>query len=219
MMGVRPAMSATDVSAFIHNFVPGKTASTILVLHGQGGDENDLLPVARALAPGASLLSPRGKALEGGAARFFARVSPDVFDEAEVRTRTAELADWVRAAVVHYGLDAARVYALGFSNGASIAASVMLLHPGVLAGGLLLRPRTIVQPSELTDLAGAPVLVIAGARDEKMPAGASEDLARLLGRAGAAVEMAMLDAGHGLTPQDFFLGKNWFTKVLESASP
>jgi phospholipase/carboxylesterase len=207
-------MSVPEPSAFIHNFLPGKLSSTVLVLHGHGGDENDLLPVARALAPGAAFLSPRGKALEAGAARFFARVSPDVFDETEVRARTTELADWVRSAVTHYGLDAGRVYALGFSNGASIAASTMLLRPGVLAGALLLRPRAIVEPAPLPDLNGAPVLVTAGQRDEKMPAGAAEHLARLLGRAGATVEMAMLDSGHELTPQDFSLGKSWFTKVL-----
>jgi predicted esterase len=207
-------MSDSHTNAFVHKFVAGKLASTVLVLHGQGGDENDLLPVARALAPGAALLSPRGRALEAGDSRFFARVSRDVFDEVEVRTRTAELAAWVRVAVADYGLDATRVYALGFSNGASIAASVMLLHPGVLAGGLLLRPRTILEPTELPDLKGAPVLAIAGARDEKMPAGASEHLSRLLGRAGAAVELAMLDTEHGLTPQDFSLGKSWFTKIL-----
>jgi predicted esterase len=207
-------MSDATQSAFIHNFVPGKLASTILVLHGQGGDENDLLPVARALAPGAAFLSPRGKALENGAARFFARVSPDVFDVAEVRSRTAELADWVTAAVVQYRLDATKVFALGFSNGASIAASTMLLHPGILAGGLLLRPRTIFEPENLPDLSGAPVLVIAGQRDDKMPEGASEHLARLLGRAGAAVDMAMIDADHGLTPQDFSVGKNWLAKIL-----
>src|SRR3954468_19913635 len=102
--------------SFVHNFLPGKLSSTVLVLHGQGGDENDLLPVARALAPGAAFLSPRGKALENGAARFFARVSPDVFDETEVRGRTAELAEWVAAAIAQYGLDATKVYALGFSN-------------------------------------------------------------------------------------------------------
>ena len=207
-------MSDPKTSAFIHNFLPGTLLSTVLVLHGQGGDENDLLPVARALAPGAAFLSPRGKALERNEIRFFARASRDVFDETEVRTRTAELAEWVSAAVAQHSLDATKVYALGFSNGASIAASTMLLHPGVLAGGLLLRPRTIVEPAELPDLKGAPVLVIAGQQDQKMPTGASEHLARLLGRAGAGVEMAMLDAGHELTPQDFSVGKSWFTKVL-----
>jgi predicted esterase len=199
---------------FVHNFIPGTHPAAILVLHGQGGDENDLLPVARALAPGAAFLSPRGKASENGAARFFARVSRDEFDETEVRSRSRELAEWIAEAVAKYSLDASKIYALGFSNGASIAASVMLLHPGVIAGGLLLRPRTILEPAELPDLKGAPVLVIAGEHDDKMPPRAGEQLARLLGRSGAAVEMGVADAGHDLTPQDFAAGKGWFTKLL-----
>ncbi|HVY94578.1 MAG TPA: alpha/beta hydrolase [Bryobacteraceae bacterium] len=200
--------------SFIHNFIPGTKPATILVLHGQGGDENDLLPVARALAPGAAFLSPRGKALENGAARFFARVSRDEFDETEVRSRSRELAEWIGESVAKYSLDGSKIYALGFSNGASIAASVMLLHPGAIAGGLLLRPRTIIEPAELPDLNGAPVLVIAGDHDEKMPPGAAEHLARLLGRAGATVDLGIADAGHELTPQDFAAGKNWFTALI-----
>jgi predicted esterase len=202
--------------SFIHNFIPGTKAATVLVLHGQGGDENDLLPVARALAPGAAFLSPRGKALENGAARFFERISRDEFDETEVRFRSRELAEWIGEAVAKYNLDASKVYAMGFSNGASIAASVMLLHPGTIAGGLLLRPRTIVEPAELPDLKGAPVMVIAGEHDDKMPPGAGEDLARLLGRAGASVELGIADAGHELTPRDFAAGKGWFSRVSGS---
>jgi len=202
------------ISDFIHKFVPGKLSSTILVLHGQGGDENDLLPVARALAPGAAFLSPRGKAAENGESRFFARVARDEFDETQVLTRTTELAKWVSDAAEHYHFDRSKVFALGFSNGASIAASVMLLYPNVLAGGFLLRPRTIVEPATLPDLGAARVLVISGRHDDKMPPGSGEHLARLLGRAGAAVEMALLDAGHELTPQDFSAGKSWFEKIL-----
>jgi predicted esterase len=200
--------------SFIHNFIPGTKHATILVLHGQGGDENDLLPVARALAAGAAFLSPRGKAEENGAARFFARISRDEFDEAEVRSRSRELAEWIAEAAAKYSLDASKIYALGFSNGASIAASVMLLHPGTIAGGFLLRPRTIIEPAPLPDLNGAPVRVIAGEHDDKMPPGAGEALARLLGRAGAAVELGIADAGHDLTPRDFAAGKDWFSKLL-----
>ena len=149
---------------FIHNFVPGKLSSTVLVLHGQGGDENDLLPIARALAPEAAFLSPRGKAVEAGMARLIARVSPDVFDEAEVRSRTAELAEWIGAAVAEYKLDGSKVFALGFSNGASIAASTMLLHPGVLAGALLLRPRTIVEPATVAGSKGCACAADRGAK-------------------------------------------------------
>jgi predicted esterase len=204
----------SDAASFIHRFVPGKSAATVLVLHGQGGDENDLLAVARALAPGAAFLSPRGKTAENGEIRFYARISRDVFDPAEVRTRATELTDWVTAAAAHYRLDPAKIFALGFSNGASIAGAAMLLHPGVLAGGLLLRPRIILEPAAPPDLSRAHVLVLAGRHDNMMPEGASEQLARLLGRSGAAVEMAMLECGHELTPQDFSLGKSWFDKVL-----
>jgi len=200
--------------SFIHNFIPGTKPATVLVLHGQGGDENDLLPVARALAPGAAFLSPRGKADENGAARFFARISRDEFDETEVRFRSRELAEWIGEAVATYNLDGSKIYAMGFSNGASIAASVMLLHPGAIAGGLLLRPRSIVEPAELPDLKDAPVMLIAGQHDDKMPRGAGEDLARLLGRAGASVEFGIADAGHELTPRDFAAGKGWFSRVL-----
>jgi len=200
--------------SFIHNFIPGTKPATVLVLHGQGGDENDLLPVARALAPGAAFLSPRGKADENGAARFFARISRDEFDETEVRFRSRELAEWIGEAVATYSLDGSKIYAMGFSNGASIAASVMLLHPGAIAGGLLLRPRSIVEPAELPDLKDAPVMLIAGQHDDKMPRGAGEDLARLLGRAGASVEFGIADAGHELTPRDFTAGKGWFSRVL-----
>jgi predicted esterase len=200
--------------SFIHNFIPGTKSATVLVLHGQGGDENDLLPVARALAPGAAFLSPRGKADENGAARFFARVSRDEFDETEVRFRSRELAEWIAESVEKYSLDASKIYAMGFSNGASIAASVMLLHPGTIAGGLLLRPRSIVAPAELPDLRDAPVMLIAGQLDDRMPPGAGEDLARLLGRAGAAVDLGIVNAGHELTPHDFAAGKGWFTTIL-----
>ncbi|HVW11132.1 MAG TPA: alpha/beta hydrolase [Bryobacteraceae bacterium] len=200
--------------SFIHNFIPGTKPATVLVLHGQGGDENDFLPIARALAPGASFLSPRGKVLENGAARFFARVSRDEFDETEVRSRSRELAEWIGESVTKYSLDASEIYALGFSNGASIAASVMLLHPGTIAGGLLLRPRSIIEPADLPDLSGAQVMVIAGEHDEKMPPGAAEQLARLLGRAGAAVDLGIADAGHELTPHDFAAGKACFTKLM-----
>src|SRR6185312_13020840 len=110
--------------------------------------------------------------------------------------------------------DTSKIYAMGFSNGASIAASVMLLHPGTIAGGLLLRPRAIIEPAELPELHEAPVMLLAGEHDDKMPAGAGEHLARLLVRAGASVEFGIADAGHDLTPRDFAAGKGWFTKVL-----
>ncbi len=197
---------------FIHQFVQGTSPLTILALHGTGGDENDLLPIARAVAPGASVLSPRGKAEENGAFRFFARRAPGVFDQDEVLTRAGELAEWVEGAARQYGLDASRVFALGYSNGANIANAVMMLHPGVLAGAVLLRPMRVIRPEPLPELGNAPVLIVSGKEDGMMPAGEGEALGRLLAEAGAAVDFALQDAGHELTPQDFSLAKRWLAE-------
>lgn len=188
---------------FVHKSLPGRLAVTVLALHGTGGDENDLIPVARALAPGAAILSPRGKVLENGAPRFFSRLAPGVFDASEVKQRAGELAQWIAQFK-------APVYALGYSNGANIAAAIMLLHPGVIAGAALLRPMVVMRPETLPDLKSAPVLISGGNDD---PAGA-EDLGRLLSSAGAHVDIAIQNAGHELTPADFSLGKQWFARVL-----
>ena len=190
---------------FVHKFLPGRLPITILLLHGTGGDENDLIPVGRALAPGAAILSPRGKVLEHGAPRFFSRIAPGVFDEKEVALRAAELAHWI----TEYPVDRTQLYALGYSNGANIAAAMMLLHPGTIAGGVLLRPMTVITPATLPDLKGAPVLISGGNDD---PAGA-EALGRLLTSAGAHVDIAIQNAGHELTPADFNLGKQWFARL------
>ena len=124
---------------FIHRFEPGSRpeAPPLLLLHGTGGDENDLLPLGEAISPGSALLSLRGKVLEHGMPRFFRRLAEGVFDEDDVRLRANELTDFVESARAHYGLGAP--IALGYSNGANIAAAMLLLRPLVLAGGILLR--------------------------------------------------------------------------------
>ena len=193
---------------FVHKFLPGKLPVTVLLLHGSGGDENDLLPVARALAPGAAFLSPRGKVLEQGMLRFFR------LDRSDVKERTAELTAWIGEAAKQYGIDAARMYALGYSNGANIAAALMLLYPGSIAGACLFRSRAVVSPEALPSLAGAPVLISAGQTDHLIPPGDAEALAKLLTSAGARVDLAIQNAGHDLTPADFSLAKQWFSKVM-----
>ena len=189
---------------FVHKLLPGRLPVTVLLLHGTGGDESDLIPVARALAPGATILSPRGKVLEHGAPRFFSRLAPGVFDAREVAHRAGELADWV-------GQFDGPIYALGYSNGANIAAAVMLLHPGVIAGAALLRPMVVIRPETPPDLKGAPVLISGGQDDAQ----GAEDLGRLLSSAGAHVDIAIQNAGHELTPADFSLGKQWFARLFE----
>jgi predicted esterase len=195
---------------FIHKFVPGRLPVTILLLHGSGGDENDLLPVAGALAPGAAFLSPRGNVVQHGARRFFAYPGPDGFDADEIRQRADELAEWLGRMAV----DANRLYALGYSNGANMAAALMLLRPGTIAGACLFRSRAVVSPATLPDLNGAPVLISAGQTDHLIPPIAAEALGQLLTTAGAHVDLAIQNAGHDLTPADFSLAKQWFGKLL-----
>ena len=193
---------------FVYKFVPGRVPVTVLLLHGSGGDENDLLPVARAIAPGAAFLSPRGRVNERGLLRFFA------LDKSDVKERAAELAEWIGEAAAKYEIDPARLFALGYSNGANVAGALMLLHPGAIAGACLLRARRVVEPEVLPALAGAPVLISAGQHDELIPAEGAQELAEALTHAGARVDLAMQNAGHDLTPADFSLAKQWFSRVI-----
>lgn len=191
-------MEKAAVSGFIHQYVPAQGSPlTLLLLHGTGGDENDLIPIGRALAPRAALISPRGKVLEHGAPRFFKRLAPGVFDEEDIRLRAGELAQFVK------GFAAERVFALGYSNGANIAAALMLLHPEVLAGGILLRPMVPLTPQTLPDLTDKPVSILAGEHDEMTSPEITKQLASLLTRAGALVEVRWMDSGHALGPGDF----------------
>jgi predicted esterase len=188
--------------SFIHRFEPGTSDTTLLLLHGTGGNEHDLIGLARDLSPTAKLLSPRGKVLENGAPRFFRRLAMGVFDEADLKAQAADLARFVQEAAERYNFDAGRVYALGYSNGANIAAALLLLHPEVLAGGVLLRPVLPLEPPTLPDLSGKAVFLAAGRRDPWAPGERVEALARWLEQAGANVELRWQDAGHELHPEE-----------------
>lgn len=200
---------------FIHKFVPGRLPVTVLLLHGSGGDETDLLPIGSAVAPGAALLSPLGKIVQHGARRFFSYPGPDGFDPDELRARVDELAGWLATMPV----DPARLYALGYSNGANMAAAMMLFRPGSIAGACLLRARAVVTPSDLPMLNDAPVLISAGQHDDIIPADSAATLAQLLTRAGARVDLAIQNAGHDLTPADFSLAKQWFAGIISPPAP
>jgi predicted esterase len=203
-------MSAPE--PFVHRYLPGTSGGTLLVLHGTGGDENDLLPLARGLAPGANLLAPRGRALEHGMPRFFRRLAVGVFDEADLRLRAAELAAFLAEAAARYGFDARRVHALGYSNGANMAAALLLLHPAALSGGVLLRAVEPLVPETPPRLGGKPVLLAAGRGDPYAPAARVEALARRLESAGAEVELTWSDAGHGLEPAEIALAGEWLSR-------
>jgi phospholipase/carboxylesterase len=199
--------------SFVHRFESGTEPGRppVLLLHGTGGDEADLLPLGRAVAPGSALLSPRGKVLENGMPRFFRRLAEGVFDEADVRRRADELAGFVAEAREAYGLPAP--VAVGFSNGANIAAALLLLHPQVLAGAALLRAMVPLQDPPAADLTGKPVLIISGASDPIVPADNAKRLASLLTNAGASVQHQVLPTGHGLSQTDVSLTKAWIDQL------
>ncbi len=195
--------------AFTHRFLPATDPRRppLLLLHGTGGDENDLLALGQAVSPGSALLSPRGKVLENGMPRFFRRLREGVFDEADVIARAHELADFVAAARQDYGLKAP--VALGFSNGANIAAAVLFLRPETVAGAALLRAMTPLAAPPAADLRDKRVLMLSGDSDPIVPADNAARLAGLLERNGAHVDHRLLPAGHGLTEEDVTTVRDW----------
>ena len=195
--------------SLVHRYVPATKAGVppLLLLHGTGGDENDLLPLGEAIAPGAALLSPRGTVLENGMPRFFRRLAEGAFDIPDLMARTYELADFVAAARAAYGL--APPIAVGFSNGANIAASLLLTQPSQLAGAVLMRAVLPFDPPATLKLNGRPVLLLSGEADPLVPAASSNRLAAALKAAGANVDHDIIPAGHNLTQKDVVIAKNW----------
>src|SRR5436309_649618 len=165
---------------FIHEFVPGSSARTLLLLHGTGGNERDLIPLGRDLDPSASLLSPRGKVLENGMPRFFRRLAEGVFDLEDLKKRTHELADFVVAAAQRYEFDLKKIVAVGYSNGANIAASILLLRVETLASAILFRAMVPLIPESQPNLSSVRVLIGAGSVDPIVPASETKQLAELL---------------------------------------
>ena len=198
---------------FVYTFVPGRSTRTLLLLHGTGGNENNLIPLGRELDPDANLLSPRGKVLENGMPRFFRRLAEGIFDEEDLIRRTHELADFIEKASAKYGLDRQNLFAVGYSNGANIAGSLLLLRPQTLAGAILLRPMVPIIPEPLPDLSGVPVLVVSGRYDPIVPADEAHQLVQLLRKAGAEVSEALEKAGHGLTEATAEIVRRWLENV------
>ncbi len=205
--------TSVATARYIHQFIPGEAGSpTLLLLHGTGGDEKDLLSLGQALDGAASLLSPRGTVLERGMPRFFRRLAEGVFDLDDLTLRTHELADFVANAAARYGFDPGRVIVVGFSNGANIAASTLLLRPETLAAAILFRPMTPLTPETLPDLSGVPVLIGSGRRDPIVPIADAERLAALLRRAGASVTHHWEASAHNLTQGDLDVAREWLAQ-------
>ena len=205
---------------FVHRYLPGEDESspTLLLLHGTGGNEEDLIPLGQELAPGAAILSPRGKVSEFGAPRFFRRLAEGVFDLEDLIFRTHELAEFVEAASEEYGFDLSKLVAVGYSNGANVAASTILLHPGLLQAAVLFRAMVPFEPEETPDLSGMPVFMAAGRRDTIIPPDNAQHLAEILAEAGADVDLRWRDTGHPLTYEEVGEAKEWLSTTLTKLS-
>ena len=198
---------------FIHEFVPGTSGRTLLLLHGTGGNEHDLIPFGKELDPSAALLSPRGKILENGMPRFFRRLAEGVFDLEDLRTRTHELADFVIAAAERYKIDISKIVAVGYSNGANIAASLLLLRPEILRAAILFRAMVPLIPDSMPDLSSVNIWIGAGDHDPIVPPSETQRLVDLLRRAGANVTIRFTNATHGLTDVEVRTAKRWLEEL------
>ena len=207
-----------DPLDFIHRFDPAPgsnvaNAATLLLLHGTGGNENDLINLGRSLAPAANLLSPRGKILENGMPRFFRRLAEGVFDEVDLLRRTHELADFIIAASKEYGFSPDTITAVGYSNGANIAASLLLLRPGILRRAVLLRAMVPLTPTKAPDLTGTRILLASGLTDPILPIHNARQLASMFREAGAELTHHELQAGHQLTSGDLDATRLWLAEA------
>jgi phospholipase/carboxylesterase len=200
---------------FIHQFVPATQPDmgiTLLLLHGTGGNEDDLLPLGRELLPGAALLSPRGRVSENGMPRFFRRFAEGVFDVDDLKFQTHELNDFIKAAAQRYGVAENKLVAVGYSNGANIGASLLLLHPYVLAGAILLRAMVPFTPDFQPDLERISVLLGGGMYDTIVPRDNTEALATMLTSFGAETEVHWHRGGHELGQDDLTAAKDWLSR-------
>lgn len=201
------------LSSFVYRFEPGTKAGAppLLLLHGTGGDENDLLQLGGMISPGSALLSPRGRVLEQGMPRFFRRLAEGVFDEEDLRNRALELGAFVASSRQRHGIEAP--VAVGFSNGANIAAALLLMKPDALAGAVLLRAMVPLSDPPRARLDGKPVIILSGQADPIVPAGNAGRLSAMLSDAGAKVVHKTLPAGHELSQTDVRLARDWIARV------
>lgn len=203
---------------FVHRYVPPSdpaSENTLLVLHGTGGDEESLVPVAGRILPGAGILSPRGKISENGMPRFFRRFSEGVFDLDDLRVRTRELAGFIIKASEMYSFDRSKLIAAGYSNGANIATSVLLTFPDVIPYAVLFHPMVPFVPDVLPDLSGTLILITAGTNDPIVGPGGTEELASLFREAGARVEVFWHDRGHSLVREEIMAARSFLIESLK----
>lgn len=211
-----PALRSTEI---MHAFIEPQHADTpdftVVALHGTGGDEHDLVPLAQRIARGAAVISPRGSVIENGMNRFFRRLAPGVFDEQDIMQRANELADFLLEAAARYHRSADHLVALGYSNGANIAAAMLLLRPELFSKAILLRPMLPLNAALPGQLEGKEILVLRGASDNVIPAQSTDQLIRTLRAAGAQVDVIEIAAGHELTEADVAVARHWLEKATK----
>jgi phospholipase/carboxylesterase len=207
-----------STQSFQHVYRPGtgRNPYTLLLLHGTGGDEHDMVPLAEAIAPGAQLISPRGQVIENGASRFFRRFAEGVLDVEDWRQRSQELADFVAAGCAEYGIYPKNLFAAGYSNGANIAQGLLLLRPEVLGGAILFRPMFITDEVPVNDLSGRPILLLGGSHDPITPRQDLPQVAQQLEKRGAYVTIKTVQASHGLVQDDILLARQWLAERVNS---
>jgi predicted esterase len=209
---------------FIHRFVPavhsrkdrqGKS-KVLLLLHGTGGNEEDLISIGKMISPGSAILSPRGKVLENGMPRFFRRLAEGVFDLEDLNYRTNELADFVNNASRIYGFDLSQTIAIGFSNGANIGASMFLLRPEVLCGAILFRVMVPLEPETIPDLSSKQIILCEGTYDPIVTQQEAKRLFLLLEKYRAKISLRWIKSSHNLTQEDILIAKEWFNSTFSS---
>lgn len=210
-------MNLSTGPQFVHQFVPATQpdlAITLLLLHGTGGNESDLLPLGHELLPGSALLSPRGRVLENGMPRFFRRFAEGVFDVDDLKFQTDELNDFIKAATQQYGVAKNKLVALGYSNGANIAASLLLLHPHVLTGAVLFRAMVPFTPDFEPNLGHSSVFLSGGIQDPIVPRENTEALAMMLTSFGAETEVYWHRGGHELGQDELSAAEQWLSRKV-----
>lgn len=210
-------MSVNDNFKYVHIYEPGQgehQTLTLLLLHGTGGDENDLRELGRMLLPGAAQLRPRGNVVENGMPRFFRRFAEGVLDVEDLKLRAGELAEFLHQASATYGFDERQVIAAGFSNGANIAAGMLLLYPQVLRAAILLHPMVPFEPEIPPDLRNKPLFIGAGRNDPLVSVQQTAQLAEILRNANANLQLSWQNGGHNVSVDEVRAAKNWLNQLL-----
>ena len=202
------------ILGFEHVYQDNGGKKTLLLLHGTGGDENDLIPLGTRLDSSANILSPRGKILEDGQLRFFKRLSPGIFDRQDLKLRSQELSEFLVECSKIYNFPLDSVTAVGYSNGANIALHLLASNFGVLNKAILLRPMATALPDELADLSGVRLLVLSGLADPMISLDDAQSLVKILQAQNSDVEFHALPAGHGLTAEDVRYAQEWLNKLF-----